>query len=109
MNRIIKGDRVRIISGKHKGLEGVVLQVFPKDQTAIVEGLNLVTKHIKANDESEKGGIKKVESPIRLCKLALIDPKAKGASTKVIYQIDPKTNKKSRITKKSKTNLADKK
>ena len=109
MNRIIKGDKVRIISGKHKGLEGTVLKVFPKDQTAIVEGLNMVTKHVKPRDESEKGGIVKQEAPIKLCKLALIDPKAKGASTKVNYQVDEKTKTKIRITKKSKTNLADKK
>lgn len=109
MNRIIKGDRVRIISGKHKGLEGTVLKVFPKEQKALVEGLNIVTKHVKANNESEQGGIVKAEAPIYLCKLALVDPKAKGASTKVNYVIDEKTNTKSRITKKSKSNLSEKK
>lgn len=109
MNRIIKGDRVRIISGKHKGMEGTVLKVFPKENKAIVEGLNMVTKHIKPNDGSEKSGIVKVEGKINLSKLSLIDPKAKGASTKVNYEIDKKTNKKVRITKKSKTNLSEKK
>lgn len=109
MNRIIKGDKVRIISGKHKGLEGTVLKVFPKQDTALVEGVNIIKKHVKPRDESEKGGIVSQEAPIKLCKLALVDPKAKGASTKVNYQIDPKTKKKSRITKKSKTNLSEKK
>ena len=109
MNRIIKGDRVRIISGKHKGLEGTVLKVFPKEQTAIVEGLNMVTKHQKANGENEQGGIIKTEAPIYLCKLALVDPKAKGLNTKVNYVVDPKSKEKSRITKKSKSNLSEKK
>ncbi len=109
MNRIIKGDRVRIISGKHKGLEGTVLKVFPKEGTAVVEGLNMVTKHVKPNGEAEQGGIVKTEAPINLSKLALVDPKAKGLSTKVNYVVDPKTNTKSRITKKSKSNLSDKK
>ena len=100
MNRIIKGDKVKVISGKHKGSEGIVLQVFPKNETAIVEGVNRVKKHKKASADQEQGGIIELEAPIRLCKLALIDPKGKGAITKVKYS-KGKDNKKVRIAKKS--------
>ena len=100
MNRIIKGDKVKVISGKHKGSEGIVLQVFPKNETAIVEGVNRVKKHKKASADQEQGGIVEIEAPIRLCKLALIDPKGKGATTKVKYS-KGKDNKKVRVAKKS--------
>ncbi len=107
MNRIIKGDKVRVISGKLKGSEGIVLSVFPKEGTAIVEGVNKIKKHVKPNQENEKGGIVEIDAPIRLCKLALIDPKGKGAKTKVKYE-KTKDNKKVRITKLSGTNLSEK-
>lgn len=107
MQRIIKGDKVRVISGKHKGSEGTVLRVFPVEQKAIVEGINIVTKNQKPSQENDKGGIIKQEAPIYLCKLALMDAKHKNANTKVSYVID-KDGKKARVTKKSKTNLSAK-
>ncbi|MGL4951766.1 MAG: 50S ribosomal protein L24 [Mycoplasma sp.] len=107
MNRIIKGDKVRVISGKHKGSEGTVLSIDIKNQKAIVEGLNFVKKHVKSKDGEEKGGIIQVEAPIYLCKLALMDAKHKNANTKVSYVIS-KDGVKSRVTKKSKTNLSEK-
>ncbi len=100
MNRIIKGDRVKVISGKHKGSEGVVLTVYPKEGTALVEGINRVKKHKKASADQEQGGIIEIEAPIKLCKLALIDPKKKGATTKIKYTIG-KDKKKVRVAKKS--------
>lgn len=107
MNRIIKGDKVRVISGKHKGSEGTVLSVNIKMDTAIIEGVNIVKKHIKPSQENEKGGIVEAPAAIRLCKLSLMDAKSKNANTKVNYVID-KDGKKSRVTKKSKTNLSEK-
>lgn len=104
MNRIIKGDKVRIISGKNKGLEGIVTKVFPKEETAIIEGINKVKKHVKANDKNEKGGIIEVEAAIRLCKLALVDPKGKGKTTRIKYT-NNKDGKKVRIAKTSGTDL----
>ncbi|MGL4950689.1 MAG: 50S ribosomal protein L24 [Mycoplasma sp.] len=107
MNRIIKGDKVRVISGKHKGSEGTVLSVDIKNDKAIVEGINIVKKHVKSRDGEEKGGIVQIEAPIYLCKLALMDAKHKNANTKVNYVVS-KDGKKSRVTKKSKTNLSEK-
>lgn len=102
MNRIKKGDRVRVISGKHTNKEGVVLQIFPKDQRAIVEGVNMVKKHVKANQENEKSGIVTKEAPIYLCKLAIVEQKGKekGQITKVKFAKN-KDGKKVRISKKS--------
>jgi large subunit ribosomal protein L24 len=101
MNRILKGDKVRVISGKHKNAEGVVLTVFPKEQTAIVENVNKVKMHKKAGPNQEESGIIQKDAPIRLCKLALIDPKSKKSSiTKVKFEIDKNGNK-SRIAKTS--------
>lgn len=106
MNRIKKGDRVRVISGKHKFSEGTVLKVFPKLETAIVEGINKVKKHQKQNQEHQQSGIIEKESPIRLCKLALIEQKGKekGNITKVKYVLD-KNNKKVRVSKKTNSEL----
>lgn len=107
MNRIIKGDKVRVISGKHKNSEGTVLKIFPKKGTAIVEGINKVKIHKKPDQSGEKGGIIEQEAPIRLCKLSIMDAKHKNANTRIKFDFD-KNNKKIRITKKSGTNLAQK-
>jgi len=108
MNRILKGDKVRVISGKHKNAEGIILTVFPKKQTAIVENVNKVKMHRKAGPNQEESGIIKKDAPIRLCKLALVDPKSKKAKiTKVKYEID-KNGKKSRIAKTSGHNFTTK-
>lgn len=101
MNRIRKGDKVSVISGKEKHAEGIVLKVFPKDGTAIVEGLNKVKKHQKKDQQHEKSGIIEIERPIRLCKLALVEQKGKekGSTTKVKFIF--KDGKKLRVSKKT--------
>ena len=65
------GDNVMIISGKDKGHTGKVLQVSPSENKVIVEGQNMVTKHVKPRRQGEQGGIVKKETPIRSCKVAL--------------------------------------
>ena len=102
MNRIRKGDLVRVISGKHKYSEGTVLQVFPKLDTAIVEGVNKVKIHQKKDQTHEQSGIFEKEAPIRLCKLALVEQKGKekGRTVKVKYVIN-KDKKKVRVSKKT--------
>ena len=73
------GDNVMIISGKDKGHTGKVLQVSPSENKVIVEGQNMVTKHVKPRRQGEQGGIVKKETPIRSCKVALFCEKcAKG-------------------------------
>jgi len=74
-NRIRKGDLVYVISGDDKGMTGRVLAVFPKEGRAIVEKVNMVTKHRRQRSMMEPGGLITQEAPIPLCKLMLVDPK----------------------------------
>jgi len=106
MNRIIKGDKVRVISGKNRGFEGIVLTVFPKEARALVEGVNKVKKHKKPDQDGNNGGIIEQEAPIRLCKLAVIDTK-KGGITKIKFATD-KNGKKIRIAKATGSDLSSK-
>jgi large subunit ribosomal protein L24 len=78
---IKKGDTVKVITGNSKGKTGKVLDVYTSKYRAIVEGLNMVTKHTKPSAESPEGGIKKVEASIHLSNLMLVDP-ASGDATR---------------------------
>jgi large subunit ribosomal protein L24 len=79
--KIKKGDKVTVIAGSNKGESGVVMQVFPKENRAIVEGLNMVKKHIKSTQDNP-GGIVEKEAPIHISNLMLIDIKS-GKPTRV--------------------------
>ena len=79
---IKKGDTVYVLSGEDKGKQGKVLSVNIEDQRAIVEGLNLVSKHTKPNAKNPQGGIVKQEAPIHVSNLQLIDPKS-GQPTRI--------------------------
>lgn len=100
MQRIKVGDKVRVISGSSKiyGKEGIIIQVCPKEQKAIVEGINKVKKHLKPNNG--KGEIKEKEAWLPWSKLALIDPKATRGISKIKYSWT-KEGKKIRVLKKS--------
>lgn len=68
------GDLVKVLSGDDKGKTGTVIKVFPKTQRAVVQGVNIVTKHVKVNKEKGIAGkIEKVEAPVRICKLMFFD------------------------------------
>ena len=68
-------DTVVILSGKDKGKKGKVLEVSPTEGKVIVEGLNMVTKHVKPRRMGESGGIVKAEAPLYACKVQLVCPK----------------------------------
>ena len=105
MQRIKKGDKVRVISGKHATQEGIVLSVNIKHQTALIEGINIVKKHKKPSQQSgDKGGITNEEAPIKLCKLALVAVKAPHGISKIAYKID-KSGNKLRFAKKTNSEL----
>jgi len=70
---IKKGDTVKVISGNSKGQQGKVLLVIVDTKKAIVEGINMVSKHTKPSNDNPKGGIIKKESPIHISNLMLID------------------------------------
>ncbi len=83
--KIKKGDQVIVISGRNKGAKGEVLKMLPKEGRAIVKGVNMVKRHQKQTQTTE-GGIISKEAPIRLCKLAIVDPKD-GKPTRVGFRI----------------------
>ena len=80
---IRKGDQVEVISGKDKGKRGKVLRVFRETERAIVEGVNMIKKHAKANPRAGiKGGILEREAPVHVAKLLPVDPQS-GKPTRV--------------------------
>jgi large subunit ribosomal protein L24 len=76
-----KGDQVMVLAGDDKGKTGIVLQVMPDKNRAIVEGVNIVKKHVKAT-QTEEGGIQEMEATIHLSNLAVLDPKT-GEPTRI--------------------------
>ena len=95
--KIRKGDRVVVLAGKDKGKTGSVLQVFPEDTRATVQGLNLVRRHTKQT-AAQDAGIFTKEAPIHLSNLAVVD--AAGKPTRVGFKIQD-DGKKVRVAKKS--------
>lgn len=96
---IKKGDKVKVITGSYKGTVAEVTKVFPKMDKVIVEGVNIVKKHLKPTQVNPDGGIVEKEAPIHVSNVALYDEKAKQAS-KVRVELD-KNGKKVRVFKKS--------
>ncbi|RME69794.1 MAG: 50S ribosomal protein L24 [Verrucomicrobia bacterium] len=68
-----RGDEVVVINGAHKGKRGKILEVFPKKQRAIVEGVNIVKKHVRKSEENPEGGIVEREAPLHVSKLMLAE------------------------------------
>ena len=97
---IKKGDTVKVIAGNSKGQEGKVIEMIISKSRALVEGVNMVSKHTKPNATSPQGGIIKKESSIHISNLMLVDPKS-GDATRIGRKIDDKTGKLTRYSKKS--------
>jgi large subunit ribosomal protein L24 len=97
MQKIRKGDKVVILTGKDKGRSGEVLQVMPKEDRAVVRGINVVRRH-QRQTASQEAGIVTKEAPIHLSNLAIADPKD-GKPTRVGFKIDG--DKKVRVAKRS--------
>ncbi|CAM5357916.1 large subunit ribosomal protein L24 [Aquamicrobium terrae] len=98
MQKIRKGDKVVVLSGKDKGRSGEVLSVQPKDDTAIVRGINIVIRH-QRQTQAQEGGLIRKEAPIHLSNLAVADPKD-GKPTRVGFKFE-KDGKKVRFAKRS--------
>ncbi len=84
--KIKKGDRVQVITGGDKGKQGEVLLVMPKENRAVVQGVNIAKRHTKARSMGEQGGIISKEATINLSNLALLDPKS-GKPTRVGFRV----------------------
>jgi large subunit ribosomal protein L24 len=83
------GDTVKVIAGDDKGKTGKILSVDLEKRRAIVEGLNLVTKHVKPSASNPQGGIQKKEAPIHISNLMLVDPKT-GEATRTGRKLNEK-------------------
>ncbi|MBO0763859.1 MAG: 50S ribosomal protein L24 [Hyphomicrobiaceae bacterium] len=98
MQKIRKGDRVIVLSGRDKGKKGEVFKVMPKEGRALVRGVNTIRRHQRQTVKEESGIISK-EAPIHLSNLALEDPKD-GKPTRVGFQTLP-DGRKVRVAKRS--------
>ena len=83
---IKKDDKVVVLSGKDKGKQGKVLVAMPKTGKVVVEGINVATKHKKAQKQGEEGGIIKVETPLYASKVELVCPKS-GKATRAGHKM----------------------
>lgn len=101
--KIKVGDNVQVITGSNKGKEGKVLKVFRKEGRVIIDGVNIVKKHIKPNRTNESGGILEVEAPIHISNVKVLDKKeAKKEAKKVEKTTKKETKKVEKETKPSK-------
>ena len=85
MGNIRKGDRVIVTAGRDKGKKGEVLNVFPKQDRALVQGVNVVKRH-QRQTQTQQGGIVTKESPIHISNIAHVDPKS-GNATRVGFKV----------------------
>ena len=93
-----KGDKVKVITGKDKNKEGIVLETMPKKDKVLVEGVNIMKKHQKPSQTAPQGGIVEMEAPIHVSNVMVIDP-SNGEATKVAFkEVD---GKKVRVSKKT--------
>jgi large subunit ribosomal protein L24 len=96
---IKKGDTVMVIAGNFKGQQGRVLEIIRKNDRAIVEGVNMLSKHTKATQDAPQGGIIKREGPIHISNLMLVDPTS-GKPTRIGRRLN-ESGKLVRYAKKS--------
>lgn len=92
VQRLQAGDTVVVISGKDKGKKGKVMRLFKEDGRVLVEGVNLVKRHMKPNPRMQQGGILEREQPIAACKVMPVDPST-GKGTRVRVKTDDKGGK----------------
>lgn len=93
-----KGDKVKVLSGKDRGKEGIILEASPKSERVLVEGINMVKKHSKPTQENPQGGILNQEAAIHVSNVLPLDPKT-NEPTRVGYET--RDGKKVRVSKKT--------
>lgn len=98
-----KGDIVKVLTGKYKGKEGKILKVFPKTQRVIIEGVNLVKRHTRPNQQNPQGGIIEKEAAIHVSNVMLVvNGKATRVGTRIL-----KDGSRVRVAKKTGETLAE--
>ncbi|MBX9450266.1 MAG: 50S ribosomal protein L24 [Neoaquamicrobium sediminum] len=98
MQKIRKGDNVVVLAGKDKGRTGEVLRVMPKDDKALVRGVNMIVRH-QRQSQTQEGGLIRKEAPIHLSNIAVADPKDGKTPTRVGFEV--RDGKKVRVAKRS--------
>ena len=96
--KIKKGDKVVILSGKDRGRTGEVVKAMPKDSKVIVSGINVHARHRKPSQTNPQGGIERKEAPLHVSNVAIADPKT-GEPTRVRFE--ERDGKKVRVAAKS--------
>ena len=100
--KIKTNDQVKILSGKDRGKTGKVIQVFTREQKVVVEGTNLIKKHLRARTQKDKGQVIELSAPMPVSKVALLCPKCQKA-TRVGYKVEG--DKKARVCRKCKQTI----
>ncbi len=100
------GDNVKILAGKDKGKEGKIIKTLKKDNKVVVEGINIIKKHVKPNRMNEVGSIVEVEAPIHVSNVKVVEKETKKATkapkeAKEVKETTKKTTAKTRTTKKT--------
>ncbi|MEO3999215.1 50S ribosomal protein L24 [Mesorhizobium sp. CAU 1732] len=98
MNKIRKGDKVVVLAGKDKGRTGEVLRVMPKDDKALVRGVNMIVRH-QRQSQTQEGGLIRKEAAIHLSNIAVVDPKDGKTPTRVGFEV--RDGQKVRVAKRS--------
>ena len=96
------GDNVRVITGSNKGKEGKVLKVFRKENKVLIDGVNIVKKHVKPNRQNETGGILEVEAPIHISNVKVLGKENKKETKKEVKETKEKKASKKKEEKESK-------
>ena len=99
--KIKVADNVQVITGSNKGKEGKVLRVFRKEGKVVIDGINIVKKHVKPNRTNETGGILEVEAPIHISNVKVLDKKENKKEAKKVQKTTKKETKK--VEKETKT------
>ncbi len=101
--KIKVGDNVRVITGSNKGKEGKVLNVLRKDNRVVIDGVNIVKKHVKPNRTNESGGILEVEAPIHISNVKVLTKESKKETKKEVKkEVKEKKASKKKDEKESK-------
>jgi large subunit ribosomal protein L24 len=96
---IRKGDTAIVIAGNGKGNKGKVLEIFKDKNRAIIEGVNMITKHVKPSANNPEGGIEKTEAPIHISNIMLVEP-SNGEPTRIGRKLNEE-GKSQRFSKKT--------
>ena len=107
--KIKVGDNVRVITGSNKNKEGKVLKVLRKENRVVVDGINIVKKHVKPNRQNETGGILEVEAPIHISNVKVLDKKADKEAKKETKKAEKTTKKVEKEAKKVEKKTSKKK